>query len=407
MLDLYEQQEAELEAKRLAREEQLAKDREAEARARVRPPPPPFPLDAAAASPRRPPPPPFPAAAASPPEADDEAPSPRRPAPPPMRRGDSEITPEKRPSAAPTSEVELYAKYRRMVRAGVPLGAVQQKMRGDGLDPSVLDESDDEADDGAEKPAPPPPKPAPPPPRPEPAAAPVAVIVAPPAAPAKPARKGLLGKLFGSKKKAAPEPPEPAAAPPPDAPKPKPAPPSKPAPPPSKPKPPPPKPAAPAPPPPPAVAPEHAKYFKMLQMGIPRAAVAMKMANEGLDPSVLDGGDDAPAAPPPKPAPPPEAAPPKPVPADAEDRALDGFADLALAGGVAVGRDAAAASVAATGNYDGAPAGAPPGAPVDAKARFDGLDAAAFESTFGMARADFATLPAWRQKAAKQKAGLF
>ena len=113
------------------------------------------------------------------------------------------------------------------------------------------------------------------------------------------------------------------------------------------------------------------------------------------------------AAPPPKPAPPPEAAPPKPVPADAEDRALDGFADLALAGGVAVGRDAAAASVAATGNYDGAPAGAPPGAPVDAKARFDGLDAAAFESTFGMARADFATLPAWRQKAAKQKAGLF
>ena len=41
------------------------------------------------------------------------------------------------------------------------------------------------------------------------------------------------------------------------------------------------------------------------------------------------------------------------------------------------------------------------------KSRFDGLDAAAFESTFGMARADFATLPAWRQKAAKQKAGLF
>jgi hypothetical protein len=114
-----------------------------------------------------------------------------------------------------------------------------------------------------------------------------------------------------------------------------------------------------------------------------------------------------PPRPPPKPAPPPEAAPPKPVPADAEDRALDGFADLALAGGVAAGRDAAAASVAATGNYDGAPAGAPPGAPVDAKARFDGLDAAAFESTFGMARADFATLPAWRQKAAKQKAGLF
>ena len=106
--------------------------------------------------------------------------------------------------------------------------------------------------------------------------------------PAPPPSRKLLAEtpeIPPTKKKKKPPPPMPGAKPPPPMP-------GKP-----KPKPPPPR----AKPPPPATSGDHAKYVKMLQMGIPKAAVAMKMANEGLDPSVLDGGDDAPS----QPAPPP------------------------------------------------------------------------------------------------------
>ena len=60
----------------------------------------------------------------------------------------------------------------------------------------------------------------------------------------------------------------------------------------------------------------YAKYFKMLQMGIPKAAVQMKMASEGLDAAVLDDSDDdEPSAPSkPKPPPPPGSKPPPPPP---------------------------------------------------------------------------------------------
>jgi WASH complex subunit CCDC53 len=37
------------------------------------------------------------------------------------------------------------------------------------------------------------------------------------------------------------------------------------------------------------------KYFKMLNMGVPKAAVKMKMGAEGLDPDVLDLDPEAPA----------------------------------------------------------------------------------------------------------------
>jgi Subunit CCDC53 of WASH complex len=54
----------------------------------------------------------------------------------------------------------------------------------------------------------------------------------------------------------------------------------------------------------------YAKYFKMMTMGVPVPAVKMKMANEGLNPDLLDT-PDAPfggAAPPPPPPPQPSAA---------------------------------------------------------------------------------------------------
>ena len=80
-----------------------------------------------------------------------------KPPPPPLRE-----TLASRPSEAPASpprepvtpadglfrgsdETERYAKYQRMLRAGVPKPAVAQKMRNDGLDPSVLDDSDDDS----------------------------------------------------------------------------------------------------------------------------------------------------------------------------------------------------------------------------------------------------------------------
>ncbi|KAJ8603371.1 hypothetical protein CTAYLR_004267 [Chrysophaeum taylorii] len=40
--------------------------------------------------------------------------------------------------------------------------------------------------------------------------------------------------------------------------------------------------------------PKYAKYFKMLEMHLPRGAVEQKMRADGLDPSVLDGGDSNP-----------------------------------------------------------------------------------------------------------------
>ena len=60
----------------------------------------------------------------------------------------------------------------------------------------------------------------------------------------------------------------------------------------------------------------YAKYFKMLQMGIPKAAVQMKMASEGLDAAVLDDSDDDEPAAPSKPKPPPQpgSKPPPPPP---------------------------------------------------------------------------------------------
>ena len=88
------------------------------------------------------------------------SPSPKnkpKPPPPPLRE-----TLASRPSEAPSDlgkepvtpgdglfrgsdETERYAKYQRMLRAGVPKPAVAQKMRTDGLDPSVLDDSDDDS----------------------------------------------------------------------------------------------------------------------------------------------------------------------------------------------------------------------------------------------------------------------
>ena len=43
--------------------------------------------------------------------------------------------------------------------------------------------------------------------------------------------------------------------------------------------------------------PRFSKYFKMLNMGVPAAAVKIKMSNEGADPSVIDLDPEAPAPP--------------------------------------------------------------------------------------------------------------
>ena len=107
------------------------------------------------------------------------------------------------PAAAAGSDV---AKYKKMLKMGLPRGAVEQKMAADGLDPALLDAPDE--------PAPPP---------------------APPAPPAPAATGGASA----------------------------------------------------------------AKYKKMLKMGLPRGAVEQKMAADGLDPALLDAPDEP--TPPPAP----------------------------------------------------------------------------------------------------------
>ena len=59
---------------------------------------------------------------------------------------------------------------------------------------------------------------------------------------------------------------------------------------------------------------DYAKYARMLRMGVPKPAVAAKMAAEGLDPSVLDDSDDDSAASPVEPVVVRKKPPPPPMP---------------------------------------------------------------------------------------------
>jgi len=78
---------------------------------------------------------------------------------------------------------------------------------------------------------------------------------------------------------------------------------------------------------------EYDRYFKMLKMHLPRAAVEQKMRAEGVDPSILDqygAGDEAPpSAPPPPKAPAPSRADPIPsAPVSKPPKATGGRANL-------------------------------------------------------------------------------
>ncbi|KAJ1454669.1 hypothetical protein M885DRAFT_521631 [Pelagophyceae sp. CCMP2097] len=128
----------------------------------VKPKPPP---------PSKPPPPPPPKfgggddddSLGSPSAARPSPPAVRRPPPPPKMTA-PDASPESSPRAADAepalsglAQNAEYAKYAKMLKMGLPKGAVQQKIIADGLDPSILDDSDDEGDD---KPAPRPAAPA-------------------------------------------------------------------------------------------------------------------------------------------------------------------------------------------------------------------------------------------------------
>lgn len=186
-------------------------------------------------------------------------------------------------AAAPVMTVgedPRYARFFKMLKMGIPIGAVKQKASLEaGVDPSILDlDPSTPSPDGAA------------------AAAPAAAPAAPPAAPAPPALPMPPAPPSGAAPRPAADAAPAAALPAPPQP-----------------------PAAAAPPPPPAAAeaasgadagagggsgltigqdPRYARFFKMLKMGIPAGAVKQKASLEaGVDPELLDLDPSSPAPP--------------------------------------------------------------------------------------------------------------